>query len=576
MTNKSVFEHKSTMLRICWVVQGVVEGSTISEAYAKLASNRYRAILPAQAIEDLGHKVSFVSQMESQWFAETEPQPDVLIIGKLLPNSHIFESSEFQSMADHVLKQIENAKAKGIVVIADFNDYHFHHPIKGVYWSSLAKSVDYCIAGTKPMANLLRQFTSAPIRVITDPIAAPFYPAKVFEEKKGIKRKISNLIGAPSQNVLKLIWYGNLSNWPAMEQWVNVLSSFQKEQFWLLHVVTKPHPEVLDFIEKFNSKNNHQFTIKFEEWSERRQWELVEDADIVLIPSDVNHRANIVKTSNRLTDALYAGRYVIASPLPSYLPYSEVVSLTNDPRSAINNYIKSPNDALKKIKKGQKMVSKQLNSVEIAGLWIDAILDVLHSKSKNEKIAANAHDSTVDKISENINPIRLNLGCGDKVMQGYINVDVVPSRQGKTPDILSDLKELSVFSDNYADEILAVHVVEHFWRWEIEDVLREWLRILKPGGEMILECPNLISACEEFLKNPEKNASEGQEGQRTMWVFYGDPAWKDPYMIHRWGYTPSSLKKLMEEVGLINVRQEAAQFKLKEPRDMRMVGQKIR
>ncbi len=44
-------------------------------------------------------------------------------------------------------------------------------------------------------------------------------------------------------------------------------------------------------------------------------------------------------------------------------------------------------------------------------------------------------------------------------------------------------------------------------------------------------------------------------------------------MVYRWGYTSNSLAALMESVGLVNVRQESAQFKLKEPRDMRIVGE---
>lgn len=59
-----------------------------------------------------------------------------------------------------------------------------------------------------------------------------------------------------------------------------------------------------------------------------------------------------------------------------------------------------------------------------------------------------------------------------------------------------------------------------------------------------------------------------------MWVFYGDPAWRDPLMVHRWGYTPRSLAAVMAEAGLVNIRQEPAQFKLREPRDMRIVGEK--
>lgn len=169
-------------------------------------------------------------------------------------------------------------------------------------------------------------------------------------------------------------------------------------------------------------------------------------------------------------------------------------------------------------------------------------------------------------------PIRLNLGCGDKILPGYINVDVVLERAGNKPDFVTDIRKLEGIPDSTADEILAVHVVEHFWRWEVLDVLREWSRVLKPGGKMILECPNLRSACEEFLKDDDIGALPGLEGQRTMWVFYGDPRWKDPLMVHRWGYTPTSLARVMHEAGLTTLRQEKAHFKLREPRDMRITG----
>jgi SAM-dependent methyltransferase len=170
--------------------------------------------------------------------------------------------------------------------------------------------------------------------------------------------------------------------------------------------------------------------------------------------------------------------------------------------------------------------------------------------------------------------MKLNLGCGDKILEGYVNVDVVESRAGKKPDVICDLHKLTSFEDNSADEVMAIHVVEHFWRWEVVDILKEWARVLKPGGKMILECPNLISACQELLANPQINAGAGKEGQRSMWVFYGDPAWKDPLMIHRWGYTPLSLAMVMHEAGLRDLKQEPAQFKLREPRDMRVTGVK--
>jgi ubiquinone/menaquinone biosynthesis C-methylase UbiE len=170
--------------------------------------------------------------------------------------------------------------------------------------------------------------------------------------------------------------------------------------------------------------------------------------------------------------------------------------------------------------------------------------------------------------------IKLNLGCGDKILEGYVNVDVVNERAGKSPDVVCDIKKLDKFDSNYADEVMAIHVVEHFDRWDIVEILREWSRVLKPGGKMILECPNLESACKEFLKDPINHSKPNQNGQRTMWVFYGDPSWRDPLMMHKWGYTPRSLAQVMHEAGLMDLKQEPAQYKLREPRDMRVTGLK--
>ncbi len=187
---------------------------------------------------------------------------------------------------------------------------------------------------------------------------------------------------------------------------------------------------------------------------------------------------------------------------------------------------------------------------------------------KQEFIGATQSDR---KLVEN-DTLRLNLGCGDKILPGYVNVDVVNERSGRCPDVICDIRNLIAFSDNTADEILAVHVVEHFWRWEVVSILKEWVRVLRPGGRMALECPNLQTACEEFLRNPVTYSEPGSMGQRTMWVFYGDPQWEDPLMVHRWGYTPLSLANVMTEAGLIGIQQEPAQFKLREPRDMRITG----
>ena len=169
-------------------------------------------------------------------------------------------------------------------------------------------------------------------------------------------------------------------------------------------------------------------------------------------------------------------------------------------------------------------------------------------------------------------PVKLNLGCGDKILPGFINIDTAPARAGKRPDIIADIRNLKNLKSSIADEILAVHVIEHFYYWEVIPLLQGWKRLLKPGGKLILECPNLLSACIEIVNNPELRSKPGREGQLSMWPLYGDPAWEDPLMIHKWAYTPQSLMEVVQLAGFSRPQQEAAEYKLREPRDMRITG----
>lgn len=170
--------------------------------------------------------------------------------------------------------------------------------------------------------------------------------------------------------------------------------------------------------------------------------------------------------------------------------------------------------------------------------------------------------------------VRLNLGCGDKILEGYINVDFSESRKGSKPDVIADLRAMQ-FDNNYADEIMSIHVIEHFYPWEVEGLLNHWKSILKPGGRLILECPNILTAAKMLLEDPDRMArAEGKDGQLAMWPLYGDPAWKDPLMCHRWGYTPTTLIDLVKRCGFTNVRREPSLFKQQDPRDMRVIGEK--
>lgn len=46
------------------------------------------------------------------------------------------------------------------------------------------------------------------------------------------------------------------------------------------------------------------------------------------------------------------------------------------------------------------------------------------------------------------------------------------------------------YPDDYADEIYASHVLEHVPQAEVVDVLKEWVRVLKPGCQLFVSVPD--------------------------------------------------------------------------------------
>ena len=83
------------------------------------------------------------------------------------------------------------------------------------------------------------------------------------------------------------------------------------------------------------------------------------------------------------------------------------------------------------------------------------------------------------------NKMKINLGCGDKYLKGYVNCDY--SKNVRT-DKFFDLNKFPYpLKSNYADEILMDNVLEHLD--DMVKVMEELYRILKNKGKLIIIVP---------------------------------------------------------------------------------------
>jgi SAM-dependent methyltransferase len=161
---------------------------------------------------------------------------------------------------------------------------------------------------------------------------------------------------------------------------------------------------------------------------------------------------------------------------------------------------------------------------------------------------------------------RLEIGPGNNRLAGFETLDIAPK---KNVDYVRDCAKRLPFKNYTFDIVYSSHVFEHIPWYQVEGVLREWVRILKPSGCMELWVPDAVKICKAFVDaevesnnyidrdgwykfNPEKDPCVWASGRIYT---YGDgngnpksPNWHKALFSFRY------LKLLMSKVGLVEIK----------------------
>lgn len=139
--------------------------------------------------------------------------------------------------------------------------------------------------------------------------------------------------------------------------------------------------------------------------------------------------------------------------------------------------------------------------------------------------------------------LKLHLGCGEKYIPGFLHVDMMNYEHIHFNGSVCCLP----YEDNSTSLVYASHVLEHFSRNSIPDVLLEWYRVLAPGGVLRLSVPD-FAACAKLYH--EEGLQDGLTG--LIGLICGGQ--RNEYDFHKMIFDEPFLTNILLSVGFKEVR----------------------
>ncbi|MGA3334526.1 MAG: methyltransferase domain-containing protein [Terracidiphilus sp.] len=149
---------------------------------------------------------------------------------------------------------------------------------------------------------------------------------------------------------------------------------------------------------------------------------------------------------------------------------------------------------------------------------------------------------------------KLNLGCGENILKGWLNVDFDPVSK----EVVNlDATERFPLPDRVFDFVFSEHMIEHVSYAQAEHMLRECFRVMKAGGRIRISTPDFKFLVE--LYRGDKSPLQEEYVRRAA----EEPGVKalDTHVINRfvreWGhqfiYDEKALRIAMEAAGFAEI-----------------------
>lgn len=143
-----------------------------------------------------------------------------------------------------------------------------------------------------------------------------------------------------------------------------------------------------------------------------------------------------------------------------------------------------------------------------------------------------------------------------------VRLDIDPKVK---PDIVASLTDMAAVSSTSADAVWSSHSLEHLEGFQVKKALKEFYRVLKPGGFVLITLPDLTSIAALIIEERAAEALyQSPAGPITpLDMLFGHQASIEKghkYMAHRTGFTQNLLRSKLIEAGFHEVRVMKGRF----------------
>jgi glycosyltransferase involved in cell wall biosynthesis len=254
-----------------------------------------------------------------------------------------------------------NSRCPLVIDVTDFPFASEYDVIRAFYFEAL-KICDAVVVNSERMAEFIAPHVSRTPVVIEDAIL-------------GMMR---NPEFAPAGR-LRLLWFGHATNLRYLNAWLDRLRRFAMQKPCRLTVVTESGSGAREVIQNIDARCAPALEARFVEWSLEAMAAALRRCDIVIIPSDPSDPFKAGVSANRIAEALKAGRFPVASPLPSYLPFAEAAWLGADLIEGIKWALANPAEVRARIRRGQSLVSEKFAPERIGRQWRELFEKLVNS-----------------------------------------------------------------------------------------------------------------------------------------------------------------------------------------------------